>query len=82
MGYFWFEYKWSARELRKCINAILKTWFADEVKKINYGQTFCLKEKKVEKSETKLLLIKTDDGNKLAEFISKNFVQIERMEIE
>ncbi len=81
MRYFSFVYKWSARELKKYINAILKSWVADEIKKINYGQTFCLKEKKVEKSEMKLLFIKTDDEDRLIQFIDKNGAPIQRIQI-
>ena len=81
MNYFLFSYKWNSRELKKIIIAILKSWFADNVKKLNYVQNFCLDDKKIEKSEEKLVLVHADNYNKLIDFLSKNFPQIEKIEL-
>jgi hypothetical protein len=52
----------------------------DSVKKINYVHNYLLKNgKNVEKSEEKILLINTQDENKLNEFVLKNFPQIKRI---
>lgn len=81
MNYMTFTYKWSSRELRKIIVAILKTWIADNIKKLNYVHNYSLKEKNIKKSEEKILLIHTENHNKLLEFLSKNFPQIEKINI-
>lgn len=82
MDYLLFVYKWSSRDLRKIIVAILKSWVANEVKKVNYVQNYILKDaKNVVKTEEKLLLINTWDENKLNEFLLKSFPQIERVKI-
>lgn len=81
MNYIIFTYKWDSRELRKIINSILKSWAAKNIKKLNYIQNYKLKEKNIEKSEEKILLIDSENQNKLLEFLSKNFPQIEKMNI-
>jgi len=82
MDYLLFVYKWTPRDLRKIIVAILKSWVANEVKKVNYVQNYILKDvKNVVKSEEKILLINTWDENKLNEFLLNNFPQIERVKI-
>jgi hypothetical protein len=48
---------------------------------MNYVQRFCLKEKSVEKSEMKLLFILTDNLEKLSDFVSKSFPEIERIKV-
>jgi len=81
MDYAVFGYKWWNRDLRRIINALLKAWVAKEVQKMNYVQRFCLKEKSVEKSEMKLLFILTDNLEKLSDFVSKSFPEIERIKV-
>lgn len=82
MNYLLFVYKWSSRELRKIIVAILKSWVANDVKKINYVQNYTMKdEKTIVKNEEKLLLINSWDESRLNEFLLKNFPQIERVKI-
>ena len=81
MNYVRYVYRWWGRELRKIINAILKSWLAQEIQKLNYIQSFCLNDKNVEKSEIKILLISTDNKEKLSAFLSKNFSQIEELNI-
>jgi len=81
MDYITFVYRWTARELRKIILAILKSWVADEIKRFNYVQNYSFKEKNIEKSEEKILLINTKEPNKLLDFLSK-FTQIERINID
>jgi len=81
MDYITFVYRWTARELRKIILAILKSWVADEIKRFNYVQNYSFKEKNIEKSEEKILLINAKEPNKLLDFLSK-FTQIERINID
>lgn len=81
MEYLSYIYTWKSRELRKVITMLLKSWTASEIQKLNYGQTFSLNEKKVEKSEMKLLLIKTYDKEKLSDFLLKNCPQMQRINI-
>ena len=71
----------SSRELRKMVNALLKSGTAVIVRKINYSQTFLIKNDKVSKSDTKLLIIWTEDKTRLDEFLSKNFPQIKELEL-
>lgn len=72
-------YKWKSRELRRIIVALLKSWFVSEIKKVNYVQNFVLVDTKLEKTEMKMLVMSTEDEEKLVEFLSKNFSQIERI---
>jgi len=82
MSYFSFVYRWSSRDLRKVIMAILKSWLADNVKRINYAQNYILKDSKtIQKNEEKILLISANDEKKLNDFLSKNFSQIEKIDI-
>ena len=81
MNYTIFTYKWNSRELRKIIVAILKSWTAKNIKKLNYIQNYSLKEKNIEKSEEKIILIYSENQDKLLEFLSKNFPQIEKINI-
>ncbi|MBR7037140.1 hypothetical protein IKI14_04745 [bacterium] len=48
---------------------------------MNYVQNFCLDDKKIEKSEEKLVLVHADNYDKLIDFLSKNFPQIEKIEL-
>ncbi len=75
-----FVYRWTARELKKIILAILKSWVADEIKRFNYVQNYSFKEKNIKKSEEKILLINTKEPDKLLDFLPK-FTQIERINI-
>jgi hypothetical protein len=79
MDYLVFWYKWNSRELKKIITAILKSWLSDNIKKINYVQNYNLNDKKVEKSEEKLILIHSNNYEKLIDFLSKNFPQIQKI---
>ena len=77
-----FIYKWKSRDLRRIIVSILKSWVVDNVKKVNYVQNYSLKEwKNIEKNEEKILLIYSQDKNKLLDFLTKNFPQIEKINI-
>ena len=77
-----FIYKWKSRDLRRIIVSILKSWVADNVKKVNYVQNYSLKEwKGIEKNEEKILLVYTQDKNKLLNFLTKSFPQIEKINI-
>lgn len=81
MGYMTFTYKWTSRELRKNILAILKSWMADNVKKFNYVHNYSFKDNRIEKTEEKILLIYAENQDDLLKFLSKNFPQIERINI-
>ncbi len=81
MSYITFVYKWNSRELRKIILAILKSWMADNIKRLNYVQSYSSQEKWVRKIEEKLLLIHTENMDNLQKFLSKNFPQIEKIAI-
>lgn len=74
-------YRGKSRELRKIITAILKSWIAEKIKKINYVQDYSLENQKITKTEEKILLIYTQDENRLLDFLSKNFPQIEKIDI-
>jgi hypothetical protein len=79
MDFFTFVYRWSSRDLRKIILLLLKLWLAENIKRINYVQNYSFDDKSVKKNEEKLILISTKDYDKLMEFLSKNFPQIERI---
>ena len=81
MNYTIFTYKWNSRELRKIIVAILKSWTAKNIKRVNYVQNYSSKEKNIEKSEEKIILIYSENQDKLLEFLSKNFPQIEKINV-
>lgn len=81
MKYITFVYKWNSRELRKIILAILKSWMADNIKRLNYVQNYSLQEKWIKKEEEKMVLIHTENVDDLLVFLSKNFPQIEKIDI-
>lgn len=74
-------YRGKSRDLRKIITATLKSWMAEKIKKINYVQNYSLKDQKIVKMEEKILLIYTQNENWLSDFLSKNFPQIEKIDI-
>lgn len=74
-----FVYNWDSRSLKKIITWILKSWTAESVKKINYVQNYSLSNKNVEKCEEKIIFILTKDEDKLIEFLSKNYQQLDRL---
>ena len=79
MDYLIFNYKWNSRELKKIILAILKSWNADNIKRVNYVHDYSIKIDKIEKNEEKILLIHSKNQNKLIDFLSKNFPQIKKL---
>ena len=81
MDYLTFVYKGSSRDLRKIILALLNSWVADDVKRLNYCQDYSSYDKKVEKGEEKIVLIHTENQGKLLDFLSKSFSQLERISI-
>ena len=81
MGNYIFVYKGKSRYLKRIITAILKSWLANDIYKINYWQKFSLNDKKVEKSEIKFLVINSDNKEKMSDFLSKNFPEIEEFNI-
>ena len=74
-----FLYEWNSRDLKKIILAILKSWVADNVYKLNYVQRFSITDKAISKNEEKLLLIQARDEIKMMNFLSKNFPQFLRI---
>lgn len=81
MNFLTFVYRWSSRELRKIILSLIKSWIADDIKRINYIQNYSVNDKSVKKDEEKLILINAKDYDKLMDFLSKNFPQIERIKL-
>lgn len=81
MGNYVFTYKGKSRDLKRIITAILKSWLAENIYKINYWQSFSLNDKKVEKSEIKFLMINSENKEKLSDFFTKNFPEIEEFNI-
>lgn len=66
-----FSYHGDSRNLKKTITCILKSQCATKIQKINYCQTFELKDKNIQKSETKILIIYTENKENLLNFIQK-----------
>lgn len=81
MSSFVYVYQWKSRDLRRSIVALLKSWFAVEIKKMNYVSRFMIKDNRVEKTEEKLVIISAENEEKLMDFLSKNFPQFERIYI-
>ena len=82
MCYLMFSYKWRSRDLRKIIVAIVKSWFVDNVKKVNYVHNYSLVDGKVEKSDENLVLIHTQNHDNLLNFLAEKFPELERITIE
>lgn len=81
MNNYIFTYGGKSRDLKRIITAILKSWLTNNIYKINYWQKFSLGEKRVEKSEVKFLIINSENKEKLSDFLSKNFPEIEEFNI-
>lgn len=81
MGNYIFTYGGKSRDLKRIITAVLKSWLANDIYKINYWQRFSLNDKKVEKSEIKFLVINSENEEKLSDFLSKNFPEIDEFNI-
>lgn len=81
MDYLVFTYGGSSRDLKKIIVAILRSWFAENIKKLNYVHDYSMGTKNAEKQEEKIILIHTQNQDKLLEFLSKNFQQLKRINI-
>ena len=81
MNFLTFVYRGNSRDLRKIILSLIKSWIADDIKRINYIQNYSMDDKSVKKDEEKLILINAKDYDKLMDFLSKNFPQIERINL-
>ena len=81
MNFLTFVYRGNSRDLRKIILSLIKSWIADDIKRINYIQNYSMDDKSVKKDEEKLILINAKDYDKLMDFLSKNFPQIERIKL-
>ena len=73
MSYLVFVYRWTSRDLRKIIIAILKSWYVKNLKRVNYVQDYCLNDNNIAKNEEKILLVQSDNQDKLTDFLLKNF---------
>lgn len=76
-----FSYSGDSRELRKIIISLLKSGCASKIHKFNYVQNFELKENVIEKSEIKYIIVYAEDESKLLKFLSKNFPQVVRVNL-
>lgn len=79
MDWLIFSYTGSSRELKRIIVSLLKSWCAKKIHKFNYVQSFWLKDNNIEKYEIKYIIINTDDEQKLLNFLSKSFPEVERV---
>ena len=79
MNWLVFSYTGSSRELKRVIISLLKSGYATNVHKLNYVQSFWLKDNNVEKLEIKYIIVYTDDEEKLLNFLSKSFPEIKRV---
>lgn len=81
MNYLLFVYRGTSRDLKRVILAILRSWFADDVKKFNYVNDFSLVDKRINKKEEKIVLISTQNEIKLIDFVNKKIPQLEKIKI-
>ena len=81
MNFLTFVYRWNSRDLKKIILSLIKSWIADNIKRINYIQNYSMDDESVKKDGEKLILINAKDYDKLMDFLSKNFPQIERINL-
>lgn len=59
------------RKLRYLISWLLKSWIAQEIKRMNYIKSYRLVEKTIEKQEEKILIITWSDDEKIKQFVKK-----------
>ena len=81
MNYSVFSYKWNSRDLKKIITILLKSWNAEQIKKFNYIHNYSIEKWKIEKTEEQMILIYSKNQNSLIKFLSENFPQIKKIEI-
>jgi len=81
MNYLLFVYRGTSRDLKRVIISVLRSWFANDVKKLNYVNGFSLVDKKINKKEEKIVLISTQNEINLIDFVHKNFPQLEEIKI-
>ena len=62
---------YDGRKVRQLITMLLKSWAATEVKRLNYAQSYTLKDKAIEKQEEKILLIFWSDTTKIQNLLAK-----------
>ena len=79
MNYITYFYPWNSRELKKIVVVLLKSWLVNNIKKINYVHNYDMNENKIMKWEWQLIILSSKDEEKLTDFLSKNFPQIERI---
>ncbi len=65
------SYRGDSRNLKKVITGILKSQCASKIHKLNYCQSFELRDKNVQKSETKMLIVYSENKESLLKFVSK-----------
>ncbi|GHW02946.1 hypothetical protein AGMMS50249_7320 [candidate division SR1 bacterium] len=63
------------RKLKKLIMGLLKSHLATSIIRLNYAQSYTLfsDQKKIEKSDLKLIKIETDKSDQVQAFLTKNF---------
>lgn len=79
MNYITYFYPWNSRELKKIVVVLLKSWLVNNIKKLNYVHNYDMNENKIMKWEWQLIILSSKDEEKLTDFLSKNFPQIERI---
>lgn len=79
MDYLTYKYVWKSRDFRKVVLALLKSWLVDEIQKMNYIHNYTLKNGKIDKWDIQLFMIHSIDQQKVDDFLSRNFPQIERI---
>jgi hypothetical protein len=79
MNYITYFYPWNSRELKKIVVVLLKSWLVNNIKKLNYVHNYDMNENKIMKWEWQLIILSSKDEEKLTDFLSKNFPQIERL---
>lgn len=58
-------YTWNGRECRRFLQSILLAWAAQEVRRINYVHNYSAINKKLTKTEEKLLIISFNEEQQL-----------------
>jgi len=76
-----YKYNGKSRDLRKVILALLKSWLAIEVQKMNYIHNYIMKDNKLFKWETQIFIVYSNDLEKVNDFLLRNFSQVERVNL-
>lgn len=52
---FWYPH--DGRKLKHLITMMLKSWIATSIKRVNYAQEYTLQDKKIQKTEQKMVIV-------------------------